>query len=217
VVLIGHTLADGAGRLLAVDPRVCEIMQREERELVGMMFEAITHPDDRARNVAAIMALRSSEGPLSMRKRYIRQDGSAVWSQIQVSRLNDNDGSKLVGTIQLLHPEHLKRCPEGLWKSAKRAIAAIEQRRVELTNDLFQDYAWLILLHVYLAEAEGREADLSIIAKYASMRSSIAGRWLNVLEERGLIERSAWTDFSPQLTALGIAKLERLLDLNLDL
>jgi hypothetical protein len=203
VVLIGHTLADGAGRLLAVDPRVCEIMQREERELIGMSSKP--------------SLTRTTEGPLSMRKRYIRQDGSAVWSQIQVSRLNDNDGSKLVGTIQLLHPEHLKRCPEGLWKSAKRAIAAIEQRRVELTNDLFQDYAWLILLHVYLAEAEGREADLSMIAKYASMRSSIAGRWLNVLEERGLIERSAWTDFSPQLTALGIAKLERLLDLNLDL
>lgn len=216
MVLVGHTLATAEGRLLAVDPHVCEIMHREERELIGVTFHSLTHPDDLDKNVAALMALRVQDGPLSLRKRYVRTDGTAVWSNIQVSRLRADDGSRLVGTIEVISAPALDACPENLWRSAKRVSALIERRRAELTEDLFSDYAWLILLQIYLAEAEGRKADLLYITEAVRLRRTVAERWLGVLESRGLVESSDWTDHAPQLTMIGMAKIERLLNSNID-
>ncbi|RYE92003.1 MAG: hypothetical protein EOO77_47380, partial [Oxalobacteraceae bacterium] len=70
-MLTGHSLANRAGALLAVDPHVCEILPREERELVGMTFDTLTHPDDRKRNVAAVASLSLQDSPLTIRKRYL--------------------------------------------------------------------------------------------------------------------------------------------------
>ena len=211
MVLMGHSLATADGRLLAVDPQVCEILHREERELIGVTFQSITHPGDLDGNVAAVTALRVQDGPVSLRKRYVRPDGSAVWSSIQVSRLHADDGSKLVGTIQLVASPFAAEGPEELWRSAKRLTALIERRRAELTDELFNDYPWLILLQIYLAEAEARKADLAHISDALSLRGSATERWIRVLENKGLIERSKWTDYMPQLTTLGVTKVERLL------
>ncbi|QQV76242.1 PAS domain-containing protein [Sphingomonas aliaeris] len=211
MVLMGHSLATADGRLLAVDPQVSEILHREERDLIGVTFQSITHPGDLDGNVAAVTALRVQDGPVSLRKRYVRPDGSAVWSSIQVSRLHADDGSKLVGTIQLVASPFATEGPQELWKSAKRLTALIERRRTELTDELFNDYPWLILLQIYLAEAEARKADLANISDALSLRGSATERWVRVLENKGLIERSKWTDSLPQLTTLGVTKVERLL------
>lgn len=216
MVLIGHTLATAEGRLLAVDPQVCEIMHREERELIGVTFQTLTHPDDLDKNVAALMALRVQDGPLSLKKRYVRADGSAIWSSIQVSRLRADDGSRLVGTIQMISAPSVDADPRSLWRSARRVHALIERRRAELSDDLFSDYPWLILLQVYLAEAEGRKADMLSITETTRLRQAMVERWLVVLESRGLIERSEWTDHAPQLTTAGMSRVERLLRTDID-
>ncbi|USU13189.1 PAS domain-containing protein [Sphingomonadaceae bacterium OTU29THOMA1] len=216
MVLIGHSLATADGLLLAVDPHVCEIMQREERELIGVTFQSLTHPADIDKNVAALMALRVQDGPLSLRKRYMRIDGSAVWSAITVSRLRADDGSRLVGTIELINAPTRDAAPESLWRSAKRVSALIERRRAVLSDDLFNDWAWLILLQIYLAEAEGRKADLPYITDAVRIRYGLAERWVGVLESRGLLERSPCTNLVPQLTTAGMSKLERLLNSNID-
>ena len=154
MVLMGHSLATADGRLLAVDPQVCEMLHREERDLIGVTFQSITHPNDIDGNVAAVTALRVQDGPVSLRKRYVRPDGSSVWSSIQISRLHADDGSKLVGTIQLVASPYVGEGPEQLWRSARRLTALIERRRAELTDELFNDYPWLILLQIYLAETD---------------------------------------------------------------
>lgn len=212
MVLIGHSFSDGEGRLLAVDSHVCEILHREERELIGVLFQSITHPEDRERNVAAVMALRPADRPLSLKKRYLRPDGSAVWSSIQVSRMRSDDGSRLVGTIQLIHPDCIKPHPERLWRSAKNLSASIDRRRAELSDDLFTDYPWTIMLQIYIAEAEGRMTSAIEITNLGRLRIAVTTRWLLVLEQRGLIEFADSSKFHAQLTALGIVKVERLLD-----
>jgi PAS domain S-box-containing protein len=189
-MLIGHSLADETGRLLAVDSHICEIMQREERELIGVKFEALTHPDDRSFNVAAVMRLGVGDAPLKLRKRYIKPDGSAIWSIVQVSRLKADDGSKLVGTIELV-PCNLTRDPETLWRSAKRVTALIERRRDELGAELFSDHAWMILLYSYIAEAEGRRISVDEIATFARIGNSLARRWMSVLGFRLIQSQNA--------------------------
>ncbi len=213
-MLIGHSLADEEGLLIAVDTGVCEIMQREERELLGMSFKALTHPDDRERNVAALSKLGIHDGPLSIRKRYVRPDGSSVWSSVRVSRLRTLDGERLVGTIELLDARRLTSTPERLWRSAKQVDALIRARRVKLGNDLFSDFAWVILLQLYLAEVEGRELTILEIADRCDVWMGLAARWVNVLEQKNLVERSEWTEHAPQLTGAGLRKVEQLLDCN---
>jgi PAS domain S-box-containing protein len=214
--LIGHSLASADGRILAVDPQICEIVHREERELIGVTIQSITHPDDAGGNHAALMALRIQDGPLSVRKRYVRPGGASVWSTIQVSRLRADDGSKLVGTVQLLEPTSMNDNPEALWRCAKRLNLLIRRQRTEFSDDLFNDYAWLILLHIYIAEAEACDANSPAIAESLGLREPSVERWLRVLEIKNLIERSEWTNHSPQLTVQGISKIEQALKSHID-
>lgn len=211
-MLIGHSVADRYGTLLAVDPGVCEITQREERELIGVRFETLTHPDDCTRNVIAVASLKIGDGPISIRKRYLRPDGSSVWSQVQVSRLQLSGGACLVGTIQLISPER----PESLWRAARLIDALGQGLRHELGDDLFADYGWLILLQIYLAEAEGRIVDVTSISETAAISSSSVIRWIEALEKMALVERAMRHRELLQLTSRGMQKVEALLTWRLD-
>jgi PAS domain S-box-containing protein len=214
--LVGHSLADRTGKLLAVDAKVCEIMQREEQELVGIGFEALTHPADCRRNVTAVAGLMIGDGPLTIRKRYIRPDGSAVWSNVQISRLQGSDGGRLIGTIQMTSPDSVQRNPESLWRAARLVDARIQCRRRELGEDLFSDHGWIILNQIYLAEAEGRTADAAAISDLAAVRRPVVDHWLAVLERNRLVERTACQPRVPQLTARGMRKVESILDSSVD-
>ncbi|KHL26230.1 hypothetical protein PK98_07040 [Croceibacterium mercuriale] len=215
-MLFGHTLADRSGTLLAVDATVCEIMQREERELIGIGFEALTHPGDCTRNVTALASLRIGDAPLTIRKRYVRPDGSAIWSNVQVSRLQGSDGGRLVGTIHMLKQDGLKHDPESLWRAARLVDSRIQRRRRALGEDLFMDHAWLILVQIYLAEAEGRTPDAATISGLASIQLPLVNRWVAVLEQKMLVEQTTYRGAVPQLTLQGMRAVEALLDSDLD-
>jgi PAS domain S-box-containing protein len=205
-VLTGHSLADENGRLLAVDDGVCEIMQRSERELLGTLYSQLTFTDDLANNVAIVQKTRSGARPVTIRKRYVRPDQSLVWSNVQVSRLNTGiDKGRLIGTLCLTHDDH---CPQRLWRSARATLASIEQRRTALGKELFFDYAWLVLLQSYLAEAEGGLLDLGACGDRVGMSVSLLNRWVDVLAQRGFVERFG---SAVQLTHCGSTKVESLL------
>jgi PAS domain S-box-containing protein len=81
---IGHVALDG--RWLRVNERLCRILGYDREELVGMTYQQVTHPDDRADD--AEMARRVGAGELStytLEKRYLRKDGSPVWISLTVS------------------------------------------------------------------------------------------------------------------------------------
>ncbi|WP_174285332.1 PAS domain-containing protein [Sphingomonas bacterium] len=156
-------MADENGRLLSVDPQICEIMQREKRELVGVTYDTLTHADDRSRNVMLIVRLAIGDGPVTIRKRYVRPDSTVVWANVRASRLSESGRIVLVGTIELFNLQRLNCSPEDLRQSALNALLNMERRRKELGDSLFSDYAWTILVQIYLAEAEGRIADVADI------------------------------------------------------
>jgi PAS domain S-box-containing protein len=204
--LIGHSLADASGKLLAVDDGVCEIMHRSQRELIGMLYSELTYRGDLATNVAIIEQTRSGARPVEIRKRYVRPDQSLIWTDVEVSRLNTgSDGGRLIGTLRVVADD---RCPQRLWRQAKAAVASIEQRRAALGSDLYLDHAWTILLQLYLAEAEGRLLALEACGQCVSMPLSLLNRWLDALVQKGLVERIG---AAGQLTLRGSLKVENLL------
>ncbi|WP_347304397.1 PAS domain S-box protein [Croceibacterium sp. TMG7-5b_MA50] len=211
-MLTGHTLADRYGTLLAVDSHICEIMQREEHELIGVGFQALTHPDDCVRSTIVVSSLRLGEGPSVLRKRYMRPDGTSIWATVQASRLHAQDGGKIVATIQLADAGQLRRNPKGLMEAARLEDSYLQRRRLQFGEDLFSDFPWLILLQIYLAEAEGKSATIRSISDGAAMRPSLVTSQLVVLEHKRLIEPPRSSDEPLQLTDRAWKKIEHLLD-----
>jgi hypothetical protein len=189
------------------------MLHRDMADILGMSYLDLTHPDDRLWNRGSVKSLGVADGPITIRKRYSRPDGIAVWCEAQVSRLDaGSDRGRLIGTLhQVAHPS-VARTPKELWQSAFRMIGDLQRRRTELGGDLFLDFAWTLLLQLYLAEAEGRCGDLADLAMRSGTRVASVRRWLSVLEERGLIDQTGEPGCAAQLTAAGVLKIERLLN-----
>ncbi|WGV23197.1 PAS domain S-box protein [Halotia branconii] len=90
---VGITLVRLDGQFLQINPAFCEITGYSREELIQMNFQEITHPDDLevdwdyARRVLA----KEING-YSLKKRYIRKDGSVIWVNLTSSAVWDDDG-----------------------------------------------------------------------------------------------------------------------------
>lgn len=215
-MIIGHSVGDANGRILTMDARVCDFMQRPLQQLIGQSYLDLTHPQDRRANITKIAALDGSDDLVEVRKRYLTPGGVTRWVNLQVSRMRKgSDAGLLLGTLILAEPARIQTRtqaePHTMWQRARGQIRQIEMRAEILGNALGNDHPWAILLHVYVAEAEGRAVDLETIGVSTGIPDRLTQRWLRVLQDRGLIDWHA--EFGPtiQLTATGLKTLERLL------
>ena len=86
---VGVALADAAtGRFVQVNRRFCEIAGRSPQELKELTFTEITHPQDVAADLETMRQLKTGAIRESTReKRYLRKDGSDVWTNLTVSAM----------------------------------------------------------------------------------------------------------------------------------
>jgi diguanylate cyclase (GGDEF)-like protein/PAS domain S-box-containing protein len=81
------------GRLLAVNPEMCQLAGREAHELVGRPVQDITHPDDLEGDMQAVQeAIASRADRYQREKRYVRPDGSVIWVSVTASLIWDSAG-----------------------------------------------------------------------------------------------------------------------------
>jgi PAS domain S-box-containing protein len=79
-----HVALDG--RWLRMNQKLCTIVGYTHEELRQKTFQDITHPEDLAEDLAYVEQLLAGDIPhYSLEKRYIRGDGSIVWTRITVS------------------------------------------------------------------------------------------------------------------------------------
>lgn len=104
----------------------------------------------------------------------------------------------------------LTNAPAGAVEEARRVFRLRRMRDQAFGPDLFGEPAWDLLLDLYIATSEPRPA--SVIA--ASIAASIAAddvRWLNLLEEQGLVERvDAGKEMSRAIVALSAAAFDQM-------
>jgi diguanylate cyclase (GGDEF)-like protein/PAS domain S-box-containing protein len=86
---VGIALLDARGQWLSVNQRVCEITGYSASELMRTDFQSLTHPADLAADVTlADKVLRHEIDTYSIEKRYLHKDGSIVWVNLSVSRID---------------------------------------------------------------------------------------------------------------------------------
>jgi PAS domain S-box-containing protein len=74
------------GHWLRMNQKICEIVGYSREELLQKTFQDITYPEDLEGDLALVNQLLSGSIPYySLEKRYIRGDGSIIWTRITVS------------------------------------------------------------------------------------------------------------------------------------
>ncbi len=89
------------GRYVYVNSHFCELTGRSRGELVGLHFEKITHPDDILENARLFSLAVESGAPYTFRKRYVRSDGTAVWTEVNVTALSERHEGLLSVVVDL--------------------------------------------------------------------------------------------------------------------
>ncbi|PVM88516.1 sensor histidine kinase [Caulobacter endophyticus] len=81
------------GDFLDVNSRFCSITGYSAERLLSMGFQAITHPEDLAKDLRLMEALiRGEVETYSLEKRYLRGDGSTIWVNLTASAVRDELG-----------------------------------------------------------------------------------------------------------------------------
>ena len=118
---VGIAYTTPAGQIIEVNPRFCELLGYSREQLLAKSVPEITHPDDRANVRPAVERLWAGEVTnFSQEKRYLRKDGSFLWSTTSVSLVRDDLGN----------PKHAVKviCDISDRKAAEAALHRSEER-----------------------------------------------------------------------------------------
>jgi PAS domain S-box-containing protein len=119
---IGKAIVSLDGRCVQANQRLAEIVGYPVRELSGLMFADLTHPDDRAKDAALVASLLRGEIPrYELPKRYLRKDGVIVDIHLSASLLRDAAGEPRLFILQMQDLREKKRLEAQLAVSDKMA------------------------------------------------------------------------------------------------
>lgn len=203
-----HCVSTLEGVILKADRGFLDLVQRTESAVVGLSYKAITDPRDLGRSARLLDMLEDGAAPVRLQKRYIRPDGSSVAANLLITRFSNPD--RLVTTL-FWRDSGRALPPARLWEAALRIRHVHASRVGFFGNDLSTDPVGSLLVGIYLAEAEGRNLELTEIASYADVAYSTAARWVKVLQERGIVQTDTDPALSIQFTQAGLEKMEAML------
>ena len=89
----GVAQVDLDGGFTFVNQTFCDLVGYTESELLAMRMQDLTHPDYVEHNEKLFALMRRNGTPFQIEKRFVRKDGSTVWTHNNVSIVPDADGS----------------------------------------------------------------------------------------------------------------------------
>lgn len=91
---IGITLTDTEGHLLEANPALAAMLGYTPDELRSLTYVDLTHPDDVQESVVRFRELLDGKRTsYQFQKRYLRRDGSVVWTRATVSLVQRGEGA----------------------------------------------------------------------------------------------------------------------------
>jgi PAS domain S-box-containing protein len=90
---VGICVVDSTNRILQINGRFCALLGYSAEELTESGdCVALTYPEDRVADSAAVGRLRHGEASVSLEKRYLHKDGQPVWARLTLSLLQSQEG-----------------------------------------------------------------------------------------------------------------------------
>jgi two-component system sensor histidine kinase UhpB len=133
---IGKALVAVDGRWIEVNRALCEIVGYSEQELLGLTFQAITHPEDLDTDLAYVRQMIAGQiRTYQMEKRYFHKQGHVVWILLSVSLVRDPDGQPLYFISEIQDITDRKRMEEAL-RDSKQKLKGLLDARERLARNL---------------------------------------------------------------------------------
>lgn len=117
---IGMALFNCDGEYIRVNSTLCDMLGRDAGDLLGRRDQELTHPEDRAGDVeVAWRILRGELDTHQTQKRFVRPDGSIVWTIANLTFLRDEQGRALAWLGQFQDITELRRTSHELRRLAE--------------------------------------------------------------------------------------------------
>lgn len=176
---------------ISVNPMFLRILQRTSQELQNISWTELTHPDDLQADIDQFTKFQNGEiNGYSMEKRYIRPDGSLIWTNMKISPLV---GIPYDNTMHLCLLEDIsgRKEAEGKLGESERSKSVLVSNLPGLAYRCDYDRAWTMRfvsdgcyeLTGYTPEMLINNRDLSfndIIAP--EYREPVWKEWVRILE-----------------------------------
>ncbi|RDZ26578.1 sensor histidine kinase [Lysobacter silvisoli] len=161
---IGMALADLQGRWIEVNPAFERLLGYSNAEMAGRSAAEFTHPDDVEPSRSLLEGLADGAFPsLEARKRYVRRDGQAVWTHVNVALIRGADGAPRCLVLQLRDIAE-QMAAEAQARNADQAALALDASNRHL--QLFAD----AVAHDLRAPLRSIESFSGLLADRASER-----------------------------------------------
>ena len=107
---IGMALFNTDGEYVRVNAALCALLDRSLQDLIGTRDQELTHPDDRQSDIdAAWRVLNGELHSWQCEKRFVRPDGTIVWTLASLTFLRDEYGRPLCWVGQFQDVTDLRR------------------------------------------------------------------------------------------------------------
>ena len=126
LVGVGLTQIDRDGRYTLVNRRFCEMLGYTRGELIGKHFLDVTHPEDRTVDEVFLKDALGTHPHLPMvrEKRYVRKDGSSIWTQRSGALIRDASGRVIYALVSIEDVSQYRSSQETL-QSLNASLKAI--------------------------------------------------------------------------------------------
>jgi PAS domain S-box-containing protein len=122
-VTAGIAESDLDSRLVFVNPRFCQMLGYSEEEMLGRTLWELTYKDDLEENKRLFKRMITQGESYQFEKRFLRKDGSTLWTNVSVSTIRDLDGNAKGGVGVVIDIEERKRAEEALTEFARQQEA----------------------------------------------------------------------------------------------
>ncbi len=157
------------GRYVYANSHFCKLTGRSYEELVGLHFESITHPDDVFENARLFSIAVDTGAPYSIRKRYLRPDGTAVWTEVSVTVLSERHEGLLSVCVDLTDRMRAE--------AQKNVLIEELNHRVKNTLASVQSLAAVTMKHTSSPKAFYKAFSSRLIALSAAHNLLTRGTW----------------------------------------
>lgn len=128
-------------RFLAVNEAACDLLGRSKDELKQLSFRDISHPDDGQADDRARAAVLGGADTVTVRKRFIRPDGTSVTVDVNLARLLSPTGRWMATLVQytpVLPVDIVERTAEAVFDALPVGVAVfdLDQRFIAVNATL---------------------------------------------------------------------------------